>query len=48
MALEVEVRFATAEARHAFAEELAQQVARLAASPRPVGAGSGSSAGCIR
>jgi DNA-binding transcriptional ArsR family regulator len=31
MALEVEVRFATAEARHAFAEELAQQVARLAA-----------------
>jgi DNA-binding transcriptional ArsR family regulator len=31
MALEVEVRFASAESRHAFAEELAQQVARLAA-----------------
>src|SRR5215467_10809963 len=31
MALEVEVRFASAEARHGFAEELAQEVARLAA-----------------
>lgn len=31
LAFEVEVRFASAEARHAFAEELAQQVARLAA-----------------
>jgi DNA-binding transcriptional ArsR family regulator len=31
MALEVEVRFATAEARYGFAEELAREVARLAA-----------------
>jgi DNA-binding transcriptional ArsR family regulator len=31
MALEVEIRFASAESRHAFAEELAEQVARLAA-----------------
>jgi DNA-binding transcriptional ArsR family regulator len=31
MALEVEIRFASAESRHAFAEELAGQVARLAA-----------------
>jgi hypothetical protein len=31
MALEVEVRFASVEARNAFAAELAQQVARLAA-----------------
>ena len=31
MALEMDVRFATAEARHAFAEELAEHVARLAA-----------------
>jgi len=31
MALEVEVRFASAEARHAFAEELTREVARLAA-----------------
>ena len=31
MALEVEIRFASAESRNAFAEELAEQVARLAA-----------------
>ena len=31
LALEVEVRFASAEARNSFAEELAEEVARLAA-----------------
>ena len=31
MALEVEIRFASAESRNAFAEELAEHVARLAA-----------------
>jgi DNA-binding transcriptional ArsR family regulator len=52
MALEVELRFASAEARNGFAEELAQEVAPLTAKyhdeqRRAVG-GSGSSAACIR